>query len=1069
MGATTWRLGLLVAMGAAALACAGDNGAAGTSCTVKDNGDGTKTITCGTSTVTIADGKAGIDGSTCALKENTDGSKTIACGSKSTTVSNGTDGAPGKDGTDGTPGTAGLDGKAGTDGKDGAPGADGKPCTVADNNNGTMTISCPGDLTVTVSDGAPGKDAVPCTVKDNGDKTKTIICADGTSAVINDGAPGKDGAAGNNGADGKNGADLTVKNFHGYDALHNSGEYANGAKTLVKATITGASIDEAGITTVSFKVEDASKKPVTTLTSVSSNLSKLVPPAAGAGGSANWVPYLYTKATVSGAAAGGFYKPDGFSTWQPTSESNGTLKNNEDGTYTYTYKASVSAVSLDGSAVTYDPKLKHRVVVMMGGHAGPTADAWFDFVPDGSTVTTTRDIVQTAACKECHGPDFKAHGGNRLDVEVCVSCHNPSGMDPQSGNTLDLKVMLHKIHAGAELDSMAGADGKVFDSPTTPSNEMDDNGKEALDGKVYAIWGYKNTKYSWWDVGFPAIIENCTKCHQGAGKDVDAWKAAPSRDACGSCHDTVDWAAGKNHKGGKQTSDANCAGCHEPGTDLGADELHAWTKHDPRGVPEFTAKITVSAPKNGKFFTGDEKPVVTVVLDDGTGKFDHTTVKEDDKTKGGAEGCWAGKADDPVPNPIPAKCGAGDGYFAAASFFVHGPRAKRSPALTSTARVKILSTSAGPFALSMEPTVTLGAVFDGGEAVFNPAGYNGATAYLPAAVTLTVANSAFADKAKATVTEIATALNANAEFKARAIAYEDEATKKLGIRSRGKGDVPSVQLLGGALFAKVFGSDGKAYGTNASTASNNISERAKASDNDPKAKRFTDKITYELDAVTDARPGTYVIGIEMGDRYRVDGNNYVTPTVAWATFQIGVEQEEFPIARNCQTCHQNAEGKGWIVDPSRHNKPLRDMALDQCGSCHDYQPQNPNNLSTSAASSVLFDQGWQGAKPIARRVHAIHNGKALHNPIQTVWYSNGDAGEPGRGWRIGLPQDVRNCEVCHPAGTTSGTWATNPNRLACWGCHDSDYAIGHFKTMTYDPTPQSQWSGDEIEACVNCH
>jgi OmcA/MtrC family decaheme c-type cytochrome len=37
---------------------------------------------------------------------------------------------------------------------------------------------------------------------------------------------------------------------------------------------------------------------------------------------------------------------------------------------------------------------------------------------------------------------------------------------------------------------------------------------------------------------------------------------APSRVACGSCHDAVDWVTGAGHVGGAQANDAMCAGCH---------------------------------------------------------------------------------------------------------------------------------------------------------------------------------------------------------------------------------------------------------------------------------------------------------------------------------------------------------------------------------------------------------------------------------------------------------------------------------------------------------------------------
>jgi OmcA/MtrC family decaheme c-type cytochrome len=85
-----------------AAACSGDNGADGadgadgTSCTVTDNGDGTKTIECedGTS-VTVEDGT---DGDSCTVVDNGDGTKTISCDDgTSVTVSDGTDGQDGQD------------------------------------------------------------------------------------------------------------------------------------------------------------------------------------------------------------------------------------------------------------------------------------------------------------------------------------------------------------------------------------------------------------------------------------------------------------------------------------------------------------------------------------------------------------------------------------------------------------------------------------------------------------------------------------------------------------------------------------------------------------------------------------------------------------------------------------------------------------------------------------------------------------------------------------------------------------------------------------------------------------
>jgi len=64
----------------------GDVGAAGVSCSVTDNGDGTKDVTCGDATVTVSDGTPGVDGDDCTVVDNGDGTATITCGAGSVVV-----------------------------------------------------------------------------------------------------------------------------------------------------------------------------------------------------------------------------------------------------------------------------------------------------------------------------------------------------------------------------------------------------------------------------------------------------------------------------------------------------------------------------------------------------------------------------------------------------------------------------------------------------------------------------------------------------------------------------------------------------------------------------------------------------------------------------------------------------------------------------------------------------------------------------------------------------------------------------------------------------------------------
>jgi hypothetical protein len=399
-------------------------------------------------------------------------------------------------------------------------------------------------------------------------------------------------------------------------------------------------------------------------------------------------------------------------------------------------------------------------------------------------------------------------------------------------------------------------------------------------------------------------------------------------------------------------------------------------------------------------------------------------------------------------------CPPGDGQFAASSFFVHGPRARRMPVLTTAARSQVLSPVAASFDLSAAGATLVVKIDQGADVVKADA----LGTVLAGNVTVPVSSGTFANKAAATPDEIVAWLNGNAAFKARAIAFLQAG--KVGIRSRNLGRVYALQLVASEVTTKVFAGDVTVHMPTGSTPSNVLAVDADPSKNDPKITRTAAALVYQLDPVDDLAPGTYVATIEIGDRGRKSATDYRTPSVAKVIFQVGQAAEEKPPAGNCATCHQNSGGQGggdgFVLDFSRHYKIFDDTAVDQCGACHDQQPQ--------AATGA----GWTGARPISKRVHAVHFGSSLAHPLGTVDYSGGDP-VPGRNWDITFPQDVRNCQTCHEDGTTSGSWATEAARLPCSGCHDGDAAKVHMKLMTLDPTPADPWSGDEEESCKACH
>jgi OmcA/MtrC family decaheme c-type cytochrome len=162
----------------------------------------------------------------------------------------------------------------------------------------------------------------------------------------------------------------------------------------------------------------------------------------------------------------------------------------------------------------------------------------YDFRPDGGTVSDTWDKSTNAACNRCHNV-LSAHGGSRQDLKLCVTCHQPQTVDPDTGNTVDFKVMVHKIHRGENLPSVQA-------------------------GTPYVIIGNNQSIHDFSDVVFPQDIRNCVRCHTPEATQSNVWYTFPQRAPCGACHDDINWVTGENHPGGPQADDSACASCHVP-------------------------------------------------------------------------------------------------------------------------------------------------------------------------------------------------------------------------------------------------------------------------------------------------------------------------------------------------------------------------------------------------------------------------------------------------------------------------------------------------------------------------
>ncbi len=225
----------------------------------------------------------------------------------------------------------------------------------------------------------------------------------------------------------------------------------------------------------------------------------------------------------------------GVTATQASSDSGGSYEQLADGLYRYTFgtklpagypQAETHAIGVYATRDLRDFRLDRQY-----------SNDVMEFVPNGSAVIARREQMSTDACNTCHDP-LALHGDRRQEVRLCILCHNEQTSDPDTGNTVDMKVMIHKIHRGSDLPSVQA-------------------------GTPYQIIGFRQSVHDYSEVVFPDDIRRCEHCHQGGTQSL-TYLSRPTRAACGSCHDDVDFTTGESHAGIPQFDDTKCVACHVP-------------------------------------------------------------------------------------------------------------------------------------------------------------------------------------------------------------------------------------------------------------------------------------------------------------------------------------------------------------------------------------------------------------------------------------------------------------------------------------------------------------------------
>ncbi len=180
-------------------------------------------------------------------------------------------------------------------------------------------------------------------------------------------------------------------------------------------------------------------------------------------------------------------------------------------------------------------------------------------VGSGGSLEPYAAIVNDTSCNACHG-NLRFHGNTRRGVQLCVLCHTsgaedsiPEVVEAPEPDTIDFKVMIHKIHNARELDAVQS-------------------------GGAYDLGGFRNRLINFSTGLLPTMpggAKHCQACHG----ESEAWKSPTERDdvrvwmkVCTACHDSSSTLAHVNAQtfGGVES----CSVCHSDGSAFAVELVH---------------------------------------------------------------------------------------------------------------------------------------------------------------------------------------------------------------------------------------------------------------------------------------------------------------------------------------------------------------------------------------------------------------------------------------------------------------------------------------------------------------